>query len=331
MFRALTLAALAVFAAPLAAKADCQVSELLELPVVMQGLRPTIPAKVDGKEARFVLDSGEYESWLTSAGASRLGVKATLAMGDYLIQSAGGSPMATVKAFDLGGVAFRGVAFKIDQDTAGPGIDGYLGQKLLKVADVDYDFPHAAVRLMRPRDCGVQPLAYWLKPGETFGVVPLTTSGPEGTDATATASLNGVRLTVGFSTGSSVSLLTLAAARRAGIDPHDPGVVPAGSIVWGDDSVQIWIAPVKSFEFGGEEVRNTSLRVTSTDISGYDLVLGADFFLSHHLYFANSQHKLYITYAGGPVFAAYNVGRAESYRPKAAKPAQPQHTPPPVM
>jgi predicted aspartyl protease len=278
-----------------------------------------------------VLDSGEYESWLTSASAARLGVKATLAMSNYLLQSAGGSPMATVKAFSLGGVAVKDVAFGIDEDKAGQDIDGFIGQKLLKVADVDYDLPHAAVRLMRSQNCGAQPLAYWLKPGETFGVVSVTSGGPEGTDATATATINGVPLTVGFSTGDTVSLLTLSAARRAGIDPHDAGVVTAGSIAWGGDSVQMWIAPVKSFEFGGEEVRNTTLRVTSTDVTGYDLVLGADFFLSHHLYFANSQHKLYITYAGGPVFAAYNSGRTESYRPKAAKPTSERHTPPPVM
>jgi tetratricopeptide (TPR) repeat protein len=32
------------------------------------------------------------------------------------------------------------------------------------------------------------------------------------------------------------------------------------------------------------------------------MLLGADFFLSHHVYVANSQHRLYFTYNGGPVF-----------------------------
>jgi hypothetical protein len=30
--------------------------------------------------------------------------------------------------------------------------------------------------------------------------------------------------------------------------------------------------------------------------------LGTDYFLSHHIYVANSQRKLYFTYNGGPVF-----------------------------
>ena len=32
------------------------------------------------------------------------------------------------------------------------------------------------------------------------------------------------------------------------------------------------------------------------------MLLGADFFLSHRILVSNSQHKLYFTYNGGPVF-----------------------------
>ena len=302
----LTALVLAAFIPPLAARAECQVTEVLELPVVMQGLRPTIPAKVNGADGRFVLDSGDYESWITASGAARLGLRSTLDMSDYRIQSAGGSAMTTVKTLTLGGVIFKDAAFQIDDGKAGKDIDGFIGEKLLKVADADYDFHAGIVRLMRPADCGAQPLAYWLKPGETFGVTELSSGGVYGTEATAKATMNGVEVTVGFDTGRSVSILTLAAAKRAGISLHDPGVVTAGVTTQDGNPVQIWIAPIKSFEFAGEAVRNTRLRVAAADITGYDLMLGTDFFLSHHLYFANSQHKLYVTYAGGPVFSAYN-------------------------
>jgi predicted aspartyl protease len=302
MIRGFILVAVALLAAPLAARADCQMNEVLELPVVMQGLRPTVPAKVNGADARFVLDSGDYESWITSAGAARLGLKATLAMSDYRIQGAGGSPMTNVKIFDLGGAAFKDVPFQIDDRGAGKDIDGFIGQKLLEVADVDYDLRGAIVRLMRPDGCGGQPLAWWLKPGQSFGAADLTSGGVFGTEATATATINGVRVTVGFSTGEPVSVMTLAAARRAGLSPNDPGVAAAGTVASDGQPVRIWIMPIKSFEFAGEQVRDTRLRVTSADITGFDLLLGADLFLSHHLYFANGQHKLYVTYDGGPVF-----------------------------
>ena len=224
-----------------------------------------------------------------------------------LVQGAGGSPITNVKTPKLGGLAFKDVPFQIDDRGAGKDIDGFIGQKLLKVADVDYDLRGGIVRLMRPDDCGGQPLAYWLKPGQTFGVADLTSGSVYGTEATATAMINGVKVTVGFSTGEPVSVMTLAAATRAGVSPSDPGVVTAGTVNSDGHPVQIWIMPVKSFEFAGEQVRDTSLRVTSADITGYDLLLGADFFLSHHVYFANGQHKLYVTYDGGPVFSAYTV------------------------
>jgi len=301
------LAAFAALIAPLAARADCQVAEVLELPVVMQGLRPTVPAKVDGADARFVLDSGDYESWITASGANRLRLKATLDASDYRAQGAGDSPMTTVKTFSLGGFVFNGAAFQVYEGKPGKDIDGFIGQKLLKVADVDYDLHGGFVRLMRPTDCSGQPLAYWLKPGETFGTAGLTSGGLYGTEATATATINGVQVTTGFSTGNTVSILTLAAAKRIGISLHDPGVAAAGAMTWRGDQVKTWIAPIKSFEFAGEEIHNTSLRITATDVTGHDLVLGMDYFLSHHIYFSNSQKKLYVTYAGGPVFSAYNV------------------------
>jgi predicted aspartyl protease len=303
-----SLVALALLAAPAAAAADCQMNELLELPVVMQGLRPTVPAKVNGADARFVLDSGEYESWVTSGAAARLRMRATLEASDYRIESAGGAPMTTARTLTLGSMTFKDAAFQIDDGRAAQGVDGYIGQKLLKVADVDYDLKGGLVRLLRPAGCGDQPLAYWLKPGESFGVANLSSGGVYGTDATATARINGVDLKVGFDTGETVSVLTLAAAKRAGISPGDPGVVKADVVISDGKGVQLWTAPIKSFEFGGEEVRDTRLRISATDLFGYDLILGSDFFLSHHVYFANGQHKLYVTYAGGPVFAAYAGG-----------------------
>src|SRR6185437_4592599 len=44
--------------------------------------------------------------------------------------------------------------------------------------------------------------------------------------------------------------------------------------------------------------------VADIDLPGLDadMLLGADFFLAHHVYVANSQNRLYFTYDGGPVF-----------------------------
>jgi tetratricopeptide (TPR) repeat protein len=65
-----------------------------------------------------------------------------------------------------------------------------------------------------------------------------------------------------------------------------------------------WITPVDSFKVGNEEIHHTRLRLADTDFGqdDLDMLVGADFFLSHRVYVANDQRKMYFTYNGGPVF-----------------------------
>jgi tetratricopeptide (TPR) repeat protein len=60
--------------------------------------------------------------------------------------------------------------------------------------------------------------------------------------------------------------------------------------------------PVASFKIGEEEIRNTRLRVGDSAVESADMLIGADFFLSHHIFVASKQHRLFFTYNGGPVF-----------------------------
>src|SRR5581483_8091857 len=107
---------------------------------------------------------------------------------------------------------------------------------------------------------------------------------------------------VQFDTGAATSLVGLRAAASAGKKPGDPGVEPAGySTGIGRKAVQTWIATFPVLKIGDEEIHNARLRFG--DLGPFDMLLGDDFFLSHRVYVANSQHKLYFTYNGGPVFA----------------------------
>ena len=85
-----------------------------------------------------------------------------------------------------------------------------------------------------------------------------------------------------------------------------------------------WIAPVDSFQVGGEEIKHTHLRIGDVGLDEIDMLLGADFFLSHRVYVANSQQMLYFTYNGGPVFDLRSTQQASlrsSEGPADAKPA----------
>ena len=129
---------------------------------------------------------------------------------------------------------------------------------------------------------------------------------------TGTATINGAKITVMFDTGAWNSVLSMKAAARAGVKPDTPGVVEAGySSGIGRGRVKSYIAPFSSFKIGdGEEIKNARLRIADIDLDEGDMLLGADFFLSHHVFVANSQHRLYLTYNGGPGFQPVENGAA---------------------
>jgi hypothetical protein len=121
--------------------------------------------------------------------------------------------------------------------------------------------------------------------------------------------VNGIAVRVLFDSGSLESILTRSAAARAGVQPGANGVVASVPIVdIGGQSVHTWKAPIANFRIGDEQVQHTHLEIAAAelgnlgDLGKIDMLLGADFFLSHHIYVANSQHKLYFTYAGGAAF-----------------------------
>jgi tetratricopeptide (TPR) repeat protein len=120
------------------------------------------------------------------------------------------------------------------------------------------------------------------------------------------ASVNGIKIRVAFDTGTAASMLSLTAARRAGITPDTPGVEPAGTMlggVFGPGTMKVWAAPIESFEIGGEEIKHTRLLIADLKLGqSEDMLLGDDFFLAHRIYVSNDQGKLYLTYNGGAVF-----------------------------
>ncbi|MGH8180268.1 MAG: tetratricopeptide repeat protein, partial [Steroidobacteraceae bacterium] len=132
-----------------------------------------------------------------------------------------------------------------------------------------------------------------------------------------------------FDTGSPRTILSLRAAKWAGITPDSPGVIPAGLTSGvGKNAIRVWIAPIDKFEVGGEMIEHTRVLMGDIDLGGLDvdMLLGTDFFLAHHIYVAYSQDRLYFTYNGGVVFdlnarrsapAAGAQSAAQSDRPTA--------------
>jgi tetratricopeptide (TPR) repeat protein/predicted aspartyl protease len=302
--RRAALGALLVTMAAAGARAQCKLETFANLAVTMIRLQPVITAKINGADARFIIDSGAFYSTISPAMVARYGLRTGPGLVDELV-GVGGSTKASmtkVAEFTLAGQTVKNVPFLVARDLMSGEFAGALGQNLLAIGDVDYDLGNGAIRLMRPSGCEHSLLAYWANAGEPFGSMEISQDPQDFKLTTGTVEVNGTKFKALFDTGTGVSNLTLSAARRLGISSES--MIPAGEVGGtGGGRVRTWIAPISTFEVGGEKIEHTHLRIADySRIGDFDMLIGADFFASHRVYVANSQHKLYFTYNGGPVF-----------------------------
>ncbi len=298
------LLAVALTAAAGASFARCSLGKIAELPVTMSGAMPMVSAKVNGTDVRFVADSGSFYSLIWPNEASELHLRVDKLPFQLLVWGVGGATQAsytTVRLFTLANIPLHNVEFIVAGNDLENSAAGLLGQNILRVADTEYDLANGVIRLMQPRDCNKDVLAYWAT-DKPYSVIPIEFATKESPFTIGVAYLNGTKLRVMFDTGSARSGLSVRAAQRAGVKVTDSDVRPAGEVYgMGRRRRQSWIAPFASFKIGDEEVHNTRLRIT--DMEGdADMLIGADFFLSNRIYIATGQRKLYFTYNGGPVF-----------------------------
>ena len=322
---ALALAALALLAGPdRAAAAVCTLQKIADLPVTMSGMNATIPVQINGQDARFFIDTGSFFSVMNPGSAAKFGLKLGPLDPHLHIMGVTGevdAHVTTAKTLTFAGIPFSGVEFLVGEHGLGSA-DGLLGQNVLGGPDVEYDFANGVMRLFRPKDCGSASLAYWSPDGAGVAELSILPMDAQGRRILGTATLNGVKIRVVFDSGASRSVLTVAGARRAGVRTDGPDVIQVGGGSGiGARVVRSWIAPFQSFEIGGEQVKATRIGISDLDMHDADMLLGADFFLSHRIYISRTQGRVYFTYNGGPVFTL-EQGAAQP-RPAPAPPNQP--------
>ena len=307
--------------------AGCMLGKLAELPVTMEGLIPTVPVRVDGTDLKLIADSGGFYSLLTPQATARAKLRTGSAPnGAASITGLAGTEsarLATAKDFSLAGHTFHGAEFLVAGPQLGSeGVDGLLGDNILSYADLEFDLANGEIRLFRPIHCGRETdLAYWTRSG--VEMADITPASAPSFKIVVSIKVNGHDMRAVLDSGAGRSFITRAAAREAGVLVDAPGVKPAGiGGGFGHHGYQTWIARFDSFAVGDELIKNAMLRVgdTNMDLGGganVQMLIGADFLLSHRVYVANSEGKLYFTYNGGPVF---NLDEAPD---TGAAPAQP--------
>jgi predicted aspartyl protease/Flp pilus assembly protein TadD len=302
----------AALLAPIAAApagAACHLARYIELPVSMRGPRPLVSAQFGDKDAQFILDSGAFYSTLSRALAAEYGLRLQSLPPSFRLKGVNGETsamMTSVENFGLAGVRLPRVEFIVGGTDMGQ--VGLLGQNILGIGDTEYDIPHGAVRLLKATDCKDDEVAYWAA-GRAMSTVALEPRTPRQPHIIGTVVLNGVKLRAVFDTGAPASILTLSAAKRAGLTPDSAGVVPAGmSTGIASGATKAWLGTFTSLNIGGEIIPRPKIRFANIEMGWGDMLIGADFFLTHRIYVSNKSSRMYLTYEGGPMFGLNPTG-----------------------
>lgn len=304
--------ALLAAAAAFPASAACTI-KVLPIAVTMEGLSPMVSAKVNDQDVSFLLDSGSAINMISGKFAAEqklkpMGVNGTGSRIADDGQSAGSGAAGTMMVNGVviaPQVTFLGTVFKNVSFVASPritGASGLIGQSLLHQTDVEYDLTGGVVRLVKPDGCKTTDMVYWAKEGMPYSKVALDWRNNEDTHTRITITINGVKLLAVLDTGADTSLITEKAAAKAGVKSTNPGVAPTGKGSGLDSDFETWNGTFADVKIGDEEMKNVQLHIGRSSADFFDVLLGADFFLAHHVYVANSQEQIYFAYTGGPVF-----------------------------
>ena len=305
--RAATIALLLAAACPAAALAadTCKIAMMAHFPVTMENDRATVAVKINGNDTRIWLDSGAFFNFMSKAKAAELGLTTEPLPQGFFVSGIGGSftpELAKIRNFDIVGAHMHDMEFVVGGSDAG---NGFIGANFLGVFDTEFDLAKGAVNLFKVSGCGHYTLAYWAK-GMTVGEARLLSPSYERDHHIYVEVLiNGRALRAVLDSGAPETIVYRRAALRAGVDLSSPKVV--GSLRMsgvGAKSRQTWIARTQTISIGGEEIRNSPIRVIDDGGMGDDdMLLGVDFLMSHHVFVSQVQRKMYLTYNGGAIFS----------------------------
>lgn len=157
-FAAAAACAAALFGAALPASAACSL-KTQPMPVTMRGLRAFVSPKINGKEARFLLDSGAASNTISGKLAAEQGLKpkrveetGSLLGSEAHVdrQGAEGAETETgvvvAPKFEFAGATYKDVSLVATDRLSDA--DGLLGRAFLHSTDVEYDFGAGSMKLV---------------------------------------------------------------------------------------------------------------------------------------------------------------------------------------
>jgi clan AA aspartic protease (TIGR02281 family) len=306
--------------------APCQLQEVGELPIQIVAGQLVVEGSINGEDVRMVVDTGSPATVLSRPAAEALGlpIRKIEGLKFYGVGGEDNGERAHIKEFKVGALAAQDFDMAVTGGRDMGGAQGLLGALFLLQADVEFDVPDGKLRFFMPNTCQTDEVVYWRKP---YAVAPMI--GTDNDQIKVTVQLNGRPIEAEMDTGSSLSVLTRKGADDLGVrsgEDGQPGVTRMQGI--GPHLVPVSSHVFSSFSFGDETIRNARIpiaelfvdstvsemgsRIGRSAVDQPQMLLGADFFRSHRVYVSRGQRKVYVSYEGGPVFAADAASAAKS-------------------
>jgi predicted aspartyl protease len=275
---------------------DCHLDMVTRIPLEVQDDLLVVPAGINGKWVRLVVDTGAERTTIAASTAKRLGLPrdarhTTRSLG---VGGSSTSSDATIDRLVLGGVHFPLERIAVGniklQSDRGLNADGLLGADILLAFDLDIDVPGGQLTLYRARRCPAARLP-WQEPGaEITGVkarkdrllIPFELDG-----ATGLAILD---------TGAQREVVGVAMARRLDLNGQamdgDPMVRQHGV---GPMAVMTHLHKFKLLRIGPVVQHSPRLAVMETDAGMGDALIGEEFLRGRRVWLSFSNRQVYVS------------------------------------
>lgn len=315
ILKRLAIVALSGLLLPVLVGAKCTVDRQVELAITVDHLDPLVAVKINGQDEQFVVDSGSAYGVIEEHTAEnlRLPIHTTSSFAVARAFGVGGNSvlhLAVVKSFEFAGVHTANIEMLTRSDLAGR--HGAIGNDLLGNFDVEFDLAKSRMGFFKTNGCANADLAFWKQPDQQSSTIEFIA---QQNDNVATGSLVGVEssrnpvIAVIHLNGSVVRAALDTAARSSLVEKRIAERVgarvgsDASDLLMGVrlGSSKSYVAQFDSVALGNrEEIKNARVRVA--DSLPYEMVLGSDFFLSHHVFVSRTDRKIFLTFNGGSVF-----------------------------
>lgn len=298
-----------LFASPNAV-AECKLLKVGELPVTLRGNQLLVPATVGGQSFMMLVDTGAGITIINETVANAANLNTQGSRGTRMIGVGGEMNVewAMMNDLTIGGIKFPERRFLVNR-SGGHARSSILGYDFFSLFDVEIDAKNGKINLFKTEGCRDNNLAYWA-PDRADMVEIISRGTPQ-----VTVRVDGQPITATVDSGAGTTVIAARIAKFMGVEPGADAQKRAGS---GGDGrrVEGVLHTFKSFEIGEEEIKHPTMVVLDALKTGFsssdsrlqsngiaDMLLGFDFFRTHHVFISNTDKKFYFTYEGGSVFA----------------------------